>query len=260
MKKTKHFALAALSALAVLPAFAQTAAPAAPESPWAFTANLGLFSDYRFRGISQTNKKPALQGGFDLLHSSGLYAGNWNSNVDSAMYNGANLEMDFYGGYKHAFANGLGIDVGAIYYYYPGSGAGGTTKIDNGEIYIGASWGPVSAKYSYAVSDFFGAKDSKGSSYLDLGFSYDLGQGFGVVAHYGYQYLKGDARIAEIGGSFPGPDNISDWKLGVTYTLDGWVFGLAYIDTNRSYTAGTAALTNRDISGATGVLSVSKTF
>ena len=69
-----------------------------------------------------------------------------------------------------------------------------------------------------------------------------------------------DARFAEIGGSFPGPDNISDWKLGVTYTLDGWVFGLAYIDTNRSYTGGTAALTNRDIAGATGVLSVSKTF
>ena len=64
----------------------------------------------------------------------------------------------------------------------------------------------------------------------------------------------------QIGGTFPGPDNISDWKLGATYTVDGWVIGLAYIDTNRSYTAGTAAATNKDISGATGVLSVSKTF
>ena len=255
-----RLALAALALAAAAPAFAQTAAPAAPESPWALTANLGLFSDYRFRGISQTDKKPALQGGFDLLHSSGLYAGNWNSNVDSAMYNGANLEMDFYGGWKKSFDGGFGLDLGAIYYYYPGSGAGGTTKIDNAELYIGGSWGPLSAKYSYAVTDFFRAPDSKGSSYLDLGFAYDLGKGFGVVAHYGYQTLKGDARIAEIGGSFPGPDNISDWKLGVTYTIEGWAIGLAYVDTNRSYTGGTAALTNKDISGATGVLSVAKTF
>ena len=252
-------AIAALAALTAAPAFAQSTA-AAPESPWAFSANLGLFSDYRFRGISQTDKKPALQGGFDLGHSSGLYAGNWNSNVDSAFYNGANLEMDFYGGWKKSFAGGFGIDLGAISYYYPGTGAGGTTKIDNTELYIGASWGPLSAKYNYAVSDFFSAPDSKGSSYLDLGFAYDLGKGFGFVAHYGYQTLKGDARIAEIGGTPPGPDNISDWKLGVTYTIDGWAIALAYVDTNRSYTGGTAAPSNKDISGATGVLSVSKTF
>ena len=102
--------------------------------------------------------------------------------------------------------------------------------------------------------------DSKGSSYLDLGFAYDFGNKWGVVAHYGYQYLKGDARAAEIGGTFPGPDNISDWKLGATYTVDGWVIALAYIDTNRNYSFGTASLTNKNISGATGVLSVSKTF
>jgi uncharacterized protein (TIGR02001 family) len=188
--------------------------------------------------------------------------GNWNSNVDSAMYNGANLEMDFYGGYKHAFEGGFGLDVGAIYYYYPGSGNNptGSVKINNTELYIGGSYGPVTLKYNYAVSDFFSAPNSKGSSYLDLGFNYDFGNNFGLVAHYGYQYLKGDARVAEIGGTFPGPGNISDWKLGGTYTVDGWVIGLAYIATNRDYTAGTAALTNRNISNATGVLSVSKTF
>lgn len=252
----KKLALAALTACTLVPAFAQTA----PESPWAFSANLGLFSDYRFRGISQTDKKPALQGGFDLSHSSGLYIGNWDSNVDSALYNGANLEMDFYGGYKHSFDGGFGIDLGAIYYYYPGSGAAGTTKIDNTELYIAGSYGPVSLKYSYAVSDFFSAPDSKGSSYIDLGFVYDFGNKWGVLAHYGYQYLKGDARVPQIGGSFPGPDNYSDWKLGVTYTIEGWAIGLAYIDTNRNYTGGTAAANNTNISGATGVLSVSKSF
>jgi len=254
--------LVALAALGVSPAFAQSAAAPAGAAPdWAFSANLGLFTDYRFRGISQTNMKPALQGGFDVSHKSGLYAGNWNSNVDSVLYNGANLEMDFYGGYKHSFDGGFGLDLGAIYYYYPGSGANGLTKIDNTELYIAGSYGPVSLKYNYAVSDFFSAPNSKGSSYLDLGFNYDFGNNWGVVAHYGYQYLKGDARAAVIGGSFPGPDNYSDWKLGGTYTVDGWVIALAYIATNRDYAlGGTGSPSNKNISGATGVLSVSKTF
>ncbi len=258
------FALAAISALVAMPTFAQTsteaAAAAAPQSPWAFTANIGLLSDYRFRGISQTDKKPALQGGFDVAHSSGLYAGNWNSNVDSKLYNGANLEMDFYGGYKHAFDGGFGLDVGVIYYYYPNSGSSpsGSTRIDNTELYLGASYGPVSLKYNYAVSDFFGTPDSSGSSYLDAGFSYDLGHNFGFVAHYGYQWLKGGAVVTQIDGSTA--NNISDWKLGVTYTIDGWVIGLAYVATNRDLTGGTAALTNRNISGNTAVASVTKTF
>jgi len=267
MKKST-FVFAALAAMGAMPVLAQTAAApaapaaaAAPTPDWTFTGNLGLFSDYRFRGISQTNKKPAIQGGFDLGHSSGFYVGNWNSNVDSEMYTGSNIEMDFYGGYKATFGD-FGLDVGAIYYYYPGSGSNpiGSTKINNTELYVGGSWGPVTAKYNYAVSDFFSAPNSKGSSYLDLGFNYEVASGFAVQAHYGYQYLKGDARVAEINGTFPGPSNISDWKLGGTYTIDGWVLGLAYIATNRDYTAGTAALTNRNISNATAVASVSKSF
>jgi len=156
----------------------------------------------------------------------------------------------------------VGLDGGAICYYYPGSGSSpvGSTKIHNTELYIGGSYGPVTMKYNYAVSDFFSAPNSKGSSYLDLGFAYDIASGFAVQAHYGYQFLKGDARVAEINGTFPGPNNISDWKLGGTYTVDGWVVGLAYIATNRNYTAGTAALTNKDISNGTAVVSVSKTF
>ena len=88
-----------LFALASLGAQAQTAAaPAAPaasapevKSDWTITGNAGIFSDYRFRGISQTDKKAAFQGGFDIGHASGFYVGNWNSNVDSSLYNGANL-------------------------------------------------------------------------------------------------------------------------------------------------------------------------
>jgi uncharacterized protein (TIGR02001 family) len=250
----RQTALIATLALATLPAMAQSTAPA---SPWSVTGNVGLFSDYTFRGISQTNRKPAIQGGFDVAHSSGFYAGNWNSNVDSGGYNGANIEMDFYGGYK-ATMGAFGFDVGALYYYYPGSGAGGTTKIDNTEIYVGASWGPVTAKYSYAVSDFFGVADSKGSSYWDLGFSQDVGQGFGLVAHVGYQSLKNKAAATQMDGTTT--DSIVDYKLGGTYTVSGWAFGAAFVGTNRDLTYGTASLSNKNVSDNTFVVSLSKSF
>jgi uncharacterized protein (TIGR02001 family) len=257
-----------LLTLASLCAQAQTAAaPAAPAAPasapevksdWTFTGNAGVFSDYRFRGISQTNKKPAFQGGFDIGHASGFYVGNWNSNVDSSLYNGANLEMDFYGGYKLPVGD-FTFDFGALYYYYPGSGAGGTFKIDNTELYIGAGWGPISVKYSHAISDFFGVDDSKNSWYLEANGTYDLGNGFGVIGHLGYQKLKNKAQVIEIGGTSPN-DSITDWKIGVTYDLSGFLLGAAYVGTNRDLTGGTAALSNKNISNDTIVLSVSKSF
>ncbi len=250
-----------LLTVASLTAQAQTAAaPAAPEvkSDWTFTGNAGVFSDYRFRGISQTNKKPAFQGGFDIGHASGLYVGNWNSNVDSAFFNGSNLEMDFYGGYKLPVGP-VGLDFGVLYYYYPGSGAGGTFRINNTELYVGAGYGPVSVKYSHSISDFFGANDSKNSWYLEGNGSYEVAPGLSLVGHVGYQRLKGNARIIEM-GSTSLTDSITDWKVGVTYDLSGFILGAAYVGTNRDLTGGTASLTNRNISNGTVVVSVSKSF
>lgn len=255
MKTTNALPLAALLALAASsPSFAQTELP----YDWSFTANAGLFTDYRFRGVSQTNRKPAFQGGFDFSHKLGFYAGNWNSNVDANFYNGANLEMDFYGGYKGAVGD-FTYDAGVLYYYYPGSGVAGSTKIDNTELYIAGGWGPVSLKYSYAVSDFFGFTDSKGAYYLDGTVTFPLTKEFSLVGHLGYQgNLKNDARIPEFDGSRQ--SSITDWKLGVTYDLKGWTLGASYIDTNRSFTGGTASLENRDIANSTLLLSVSKSF
>ena len=82
-------------------------------SDWTVSGNIGLFSDYRFRGMTQTDYGPALQGGFDIGHSSGFYIGNWNSNVEQKLYNGASLEMDFYGGFKGAVGD-FSYDLGAI--------------------------------------------------------------------------------------------------------------------------------------------------
>jgi uncharacterized protein (TIGR02001 family) len=224
----------------VLPAAAQTAAPAAPEAAPApaLTANIGLFSSYRFRGIDQTFGKPALQGGFDYNHESGFYVGNWNSNVNSgAGYPDGNLEMDFYGGYKHAFGD-FGIDVGALYYYYPGTEArvlGTNAKsgsVNNQEIYLGGSWKFLSLKYSHSIADYFSARgvdstgastgtSTKGTNYLDLSANYDLGDGWGVNGHVGRLNYKNVNN-----------GDYTDWKVGVTKDFSGWVVGASYVGTN----------------------------
>src|SRR5690606_3470886 len=103
---------------------------ATPEH--SFSGNFTVATDYRFRGISQTDKEPALQGGFDYEHSSGFYAGNWNSNIDFAK----SIEMDFYTGYKWAINDNFGMDVGALYYYYPGAKRAGDGDINTTELYV----------------------------------------------------------------------------------------------------------------------------
>ena len=84
------------------------------------SANVGLFSDYLFRGISFTDDKPAIQGGFDYAHSSGLYAGTWASNL--SIDDETNIEIDIYAGFANEFGeSGIGYDVGAVRYIYPGT-------------------------------------------------------------------------------------------------------------------------------------------
>jgi uncharacterized protein (TIGR02001 family) len=235
---------------------AALSAPLAVQAQdYTLSGNAGLFSDYRFRGITQTDYGPAFQGGFDFSHKSGVYLGNWNSNVEQFLYNGASLEMDFYGGYKGS-VGAFGYDVGAIYYYYPKSGVAGSTKIDNTEIYVGGSYGPVSLKYYHAVSDFFGVPDTKNSYYLDLGAGFDLGGGWGVNGHVGYQKIKGlPAGVT---------DNYTDYKVGVTKDLSGWIVGLAVVGTSEEdlFVTGNS-LVDGSLEGAgkTGVVvSVSKSF
>ena len=92
--------------------------------------------------------------------------------------------MDFYGGWKKAFGD-FGLDVGAIYYYYPGSPPGPPhAKIDNKEVYIGGSWKLLSAKWFHSVGRLLRPRDSKPTprarTIFDLSLNYDLGRGWGV--------------------------------------------------------------------------------
>ena len=285
MKKT----ILSLSVATALGVPGVAAAQAAAASPHTFTGNMSLVSDYRFRGITQTFAKPAIQGGFDYSHSSGIYLGNWNSNVnEGAGFPAGNIEMDFYGGWKKSWGD-WGLDLGAIYYMYPGSDANataGTTitnprtgtvhrgHVDNTELYIGGSWKWVSLKYYHATSDYFSQPRTKNSNYLDLSANYDLGGGWGIVGHVGKFRLKGWHT-----GTNATNGNYADWKIGVTKDLSGWILGASYIETNAKGSCsatnpgyycfanqvpntgiGTGSAQFKDAGKGTVVLSVSKSF
>jgi len=263
MKKSL-IAVALAASAAGLPAAAgaQTTAAASPHT---LSANMGLVTEYRYRGIGQTNGKPAVQAGFDYGHASGIYLGTWASNVSWLSDGGAgsvsnSVELDFYGGYKGT-VGGIGYDVGVLHYYYPGSYPAGFNSPDTTELYVAGTWQMLTLKYSHAMTDLFGFVDSKGSGYLDLTGTFDIGSGFGLVAHVGYQRVSAGSLN---GVQIRAKDDCSytDWKLGVTKEYVGLNWGLSYIDTNAKGDSGECYRNayNRDLGKGTVVLSVGKTF
>jgi uncharacterized protein (TIGR02001 family) len=258
MRKT--ILAAAVTAAAAVPGLAY--AQAAAQSPHTVTGNVAIVTDYRFRGISQSFEHPAIQGGIDYSHASGFYAGNWNSSVSGQSYShGGGIEMDFYGGFKKAFGD-FGIDVGLLQYYYPGAKAAGTEKYDTLEAYVAGSWKWLTLKYSLTMTDWFGVNsistgtangDSEGSGYLELNASYEIAPKLTLIGHIGQQTVKNYSYL-----------DYTDYKIGATYDLGGWLLGAAYVDTDADpafYTVtNTTVGESKDLGKGTVVLSVSKSF
>lgn len=226
-------------ATVLLAALSSVSTADAEDSP--LSANVSLVSDYAYRGISQTDERPALQGGFDYAHADGLYAGAWGSNVswlsdsDPAVSN--SLELDIYGGYRGE-TGPIRYDLGFLQYYYPGSYPKHYNSANTLEGYIGLAWEFLSFKYSHAFTDLFGYAKSDGSQYYDLGSTIDIGGGFSLAAHVGYNHIKGQ-------------DNYTDWKIGVSKDFGDFAVGLHYVDTD---------IKNLDIAAERVILSVSKSF
>jgi uncharacterized protein (TIGR02001 family) len=167
-------------------------AQSAPAPDYTLSFNVGAVTDYRYRGISQTRKDPALQGGADFAHKSGFYLGTWASTIkwiDDAG-GGADVEIDVYGGYKFSY-NDFGFDVGVLTYNYPGHDLAVSPNTQEG--YIAATFGPATLKYSHSFSNLFGFADSKNSYYLDLSAVFDLGSGWSLTPHIGYQKVKNNS-------------------------------------------------------------------
>lgn len=225
-----------LIALALVSAFA---APVIAEEASPLSFNVGVVSDYLFRGISQTHGKPAVQAGVDYAHSSGLYIGAWASSISwvKDWTGSGSVEIDVYGGYKNTVGD-FSYDVGYITYNYPGHGGNNPTFLANPntqEVYAAVGYKWLTAKYSVATSKNFVGwyggpgydQNTRGSGYLELNANYDMGDGWALTGHIGHQKVKGSVVTAAAYDA-----SYTDWKLGVTKDVGFGVVGLAYSDTN----------------------------
>ncbi|MBL8341154.1 MAG: hypothetical protein JNL30_06755 [Rubrivivax sp.] len=191
MKKTLSLTALAASAAAFVTA---AALPSVALADLAF--NAGAVSDYRYRGISQSRLKPAVQGGVDW--SAGpYYVGAWASTIkwidDANPASSNKVEIDLYGGYKGEIAKDLSYDVGMLAYQYPGHKL--ATSPNTTEIYGALTYGPATLKVSHGLTNLFGFADSKNSSYVDLSASFEVGP-VTLAPHLGYQKVAGNGDFS----------------------------------------------------------------
>lgn len=230
MSKLKLALVAALS----LPTFSSFAEEE-PKSDYSISYNVGLFSQYMFRGYTQTNGDPAVQGGVDVEHSSGLYAGAWASNISwlqetDAYDSGGSMELDLYAGYANEIGDtGLRYDVGILQYLYPGDVVAGGAKANTTEVHAGVGYGWVDATVHYVTSkDAWTWGDARGSTYYDITADIPLSdlvdnkylKGVSGTLHYGYQHFAGSGNNL---------DSYADWLIGLNKSFAngvdaGWYY------------------------------------
>jgi uncharacterized protein (TIGR02001 family) len=218
------------------------------------SANVGVVTEYFFRGITQSDKKPALQGGLDFAHNSGVYIGTWGSSVDFDAGTEETVEVDIYGGWSGEISSSkINLDVGAIYYWYPGSNAPGTSQYEFWEVYAGLSKdfgvASASAKISYSP-DYFA--ESGDATYVELGIDIPVGKYFTVNLHGGYQWIDENSTF--------GADDYFDYLVGVSFSLIGLNFQVAYVGTDLDDTKSSSSLTCFRDSCSTVIASVTKSF
>jgi len=207
------------STLALALALAAPVLPGVAHAELSF--NIGAVSDYRFRGISQTRVKPAIQGGVDYTMGS-FYVGAWASNIKWIKDSGgdAGYEVDLYGGITGEVTKGVEYDIGVLTYQYP------SNKLDPSanttEIYGALTFSGVTVKYSHAVTNTFGWSDSKNSFYLEASTDIEVGS-FTITPHIGHQKIK---------GPFSKDSTYTDYSLTVATEVGGVGLSLAVVGTD----------------------------
>lgn len=206
---------------------------ASPAAMAGVTGNVGAVSNYLFRGVEQSvTSDPAVQGGVDYAHASGLYVGTWISNTEFIGYNGAlvSYETDVYAGYTFK-VGGLGLDAGLLYYYYRDD-----TALNTLEAYLGATLGPVTGKVYY-TPDYFGIDDFTDDSeglYVTFSAALPLSDTLTFTPQVGMTSGDGPDVFFDANGAFAGdPDGeYVDYSLTLTKALDaGMAFSLAVVGT-----------------------------
>jgi uncharacterized protein (TIGR02001 family) len=196
-------------AVAFLAAASSIAVQAADAPAFTTTGNLSYTSDYVFRGITQTGGHTALQGGFDVAHTSGFTAGVWASNVN---WTNTTLEVDLYANYGFSLSKDFSASVGYIAYVYEGN-----SSLNTGEINASVSAYGLTAKLSHAVTDYFGIAGS-GTEYYELNYAYEFAaaKGLTLALHYGITDGKNAA------------DNDEDYAIGLSYPVAGFTGTVSY--------------------------------
>jgi uncharacterized protein (TIGR02001 family) len=217
----KHIASITTLTLIAAAAMADAAPAVAPASAWTQSGNLALSSNYIWRGVSQNDEKVALQGGFDVAHTSGLSAGVWASNIQQKFgANDANLELDIYANYGFKVSN-IDLSVGYIAYIYQGISANNFSEVN-----VSATYAGVTAKVSKEIAN----GNNTGAGFSDFGYYYELGYTYSIAAvkgldlglHYGWAD-KGTSADAE------------DYSVALSYPVAGFVATVSYSNTPGSY-------------------------
>ncbi|TWX64785.1 hypothetical protein ESZ36_19010 [Colwellia demingiae] len=181
------------------------------------SANVGATSNYLWRGVTQTDDAAAISGGIDYEHQSGFYAGTWASNVDFG--DDASAELDFYLGFGGELGQGVGYDVGYIYYAYPDSAqTDSANEYDFGEVYGSLSYSYFSVSANYGVNNDDGAKWADSALYISADAEFEVTEGLTLGLHVGDYSFDDDYKS----------DDYSDY--GVSLSKGGFTFAVSDTD------------------------------
>ncbi len=204
--------------IAAAPAMAQEV----PTGSISVTGGVDLLSDYRFRGVSLSDGKVAIQPMVTVSHDSGLYLGGWGSNIDDSPVYG-DVELNIYGGYATEIAPGTEIDAGITYYWYPGGDKTfGPSDYAEGALRLSYMLGPIEATGSVAYAWDQAALGSDDGVYLSLGLSSGVpGTPVTIATSIGYT----DGALA-LGSHY------LDWSVGASAPVGPVTMGVKYVDTD----------------------------
>ncbi|WP_448724673.1 TorF family putative porin [Pseudomonas farris] len=213
---------------------------------------LGVVSDYRTRGISQTLGDPAVQAGATLVHSSGLYIGAWTSNVDFGGPYKTRQELEYYAGYYWQATEAISLDLGYLKYDYPKEG-----QFNMSEVYaiLDVYGVKLGANYSNDTPNFFG--EDQDTLYTYLSYTIELPAELGLDLRVGRNDVKDPAFWSANGES---RDAYTEWEAKLTRDFVGVTWGLSYIDTDLSKSECASWYGYDDLCNATVVASASKAF
>ena len=191
------------------------------------SGNVAFTSDYLFRGISQTDEGPAVQGGFTLSGDSGFYLSSWGSNIK---FGEGSMELDILAGWTGALNDDWSIDVGVMQYRYP-EGDNNVDQFDFLEGYAKFFYKDLTLGVAYSP-DYFGT-DVDDYYYLSADYAYSLVENLSLDLHFGYNAFDSETDFETFLAAGPvDTDTYIDWSIGLSTEVLGAGLSLKYADTD----------------------------